>query len=194
MANSTLISSDELRNVFTMVHPLIIKIIVAVVILLIGVVIGKVIEKIISRILELIELDKLTRKKFGMTFSKVISRAALYFIIIFSLVLALNKVGVTTALVNTIILVIAVIFVLFILIGANDIFANFFAGVVILFKKNFRVGDVIKIKDKTKNISGTIAEINLLSMRVETGKDESVFIPNVVLFKSQVIKVRKKVE
>ena len=186
-----MISSDELRHILDMVNPLVIKIFIAIVILLIGVVIGKVAEKVVFRILELAELDKLTKKRLGVNISRIISKIVLYFTVIFSLILALNKVGVTTALVNTIIVVIAVFLVLFVLIGANDLFVNFFAGLVILFRHHFHVGDVIKIKEKSKNITGKIVEINLLSVRLETDRKESVFIPNMVLFKNQAVKVRK---
>ena len=56
-------------------------------------------------------------------------------------------------------------------------------------KGNIKPGDYIRIKDK--RIEGYIISINSLNIRLETKKDEIVFIPNMVLFKSEIVKPKK---
>ena len=69
-------------------------------------------------------------------------------------------------------------------------FANLFAGMFIRFRKNIRVGEYVKIKDKDKNVQGHIISLNMLNIRLETGKEELVFIPNMAVFHSQIVKIK----
>lgn len=56
----------------------------------------------------------------------------------------------------------------------KDILQNFFAGVLILFRKPFVVGDQIRVRD----FEGTVEEINTRSTRLTTYDGERVIIPN----------------
>jgi small-conductance mechanosensitive channel len=72
----------------------------------------------------------------------------------------------------------------------KDIFENFFAGVLILWRFSFEHGDFIEcqgITGKVENVSVRTTEIRLVS-------DELVVIPNSVLFKNpvEILTNRKK--
>ena len=56
----------------------------------------------------------------------------------------------------------------------KDILQNFFAGVLILLRKPFVVGDQIRVKE----YEGTVEEINTRSTRLKTYDGELVIIPN----------------
>jgi small-conductance mechanosensitive channel len=56
----------------------------------------------------------------------------------------------------------------------KDILQNFFAGILILLRHPFRVGDQIR----SREFEGTVEEINVRSTRLETYDGERVMIPN----------------
>lgn len=56
----------------------------------------------------------------------------------------------------------------------KDILQNFFAGILILWRRPFRVGDQIR----TNNYEGTVEEINIRSTRIKTYDGERAVLPN----------------
>ncbi len=56
----------------------------------------------------------------------------------------------------------------------KDVLQNFFAGLLILWRRPFVVGDQIKVKD----YEGTVEEINVRSTRIKTYDGERAIIPN----------------
>jgi small-conductance mechanosensitive channel len=56
----------------------------------------------------------------------------------------------------------------------RDILQNFFAGILILWRQPFRVGDQIR----TKDYEGTVEEINIRSTRLKTYDGERAVLPN----------------
>ncbi len=191
MANNTLMIS-EATDAISIVNPIILKIIVAVLVFLMGFIIGKVVQRIIMKIFEMSDLDRFLRKKTGMKvkFSVITATIVSYFIYLVSIVMALNRLNIAATVITTVVTVIIVVLLSFLVFGLNDMFANLFAGLFVRFRKNINPGDYIRIKDK--RIEGYVVSINAFNIRLETHKDESVFIPNMALFKSEIIKPKKK--
>jgi small-conductance mechanosensitive channel len=180
------------NNAVSLVNPILINIVTAALIFLLGIVVGKIIEKLLLKFFDLIELNKLINKmvKLKFSLSKTVSRIIAYFVYIIALVMALNRLAITTTIITTAVIVIIIVMLLFMIFGINNFFANVFAGLVVRFRKNINVGDYVKISDKNKNIEGHIISLNMLNMRLETGKEEVVFIPNMAVFKSEIIKIK----
>jgi small-conductance mechanosensitive channel len=65
----------------------------------------------------------------------------------------------------------------------KDILQNFFAGVLILLRKPFVVGDQIRVKD----FEGTVEEITTRSTRLKTYDGERVVIPNGDVYTSSIL-------
>lgn len=65
----------------------------------------------------------------------------------------------------------------------KDILQNFFAGVLILLRKPFVVGDQIRVKE----FEGTVEEINTRSTRLKTYDGERVVIPNGDVYTSSIL-------
>lgn len=65
----------------------------------------------------------------------------------------------------------------------KDILQNFFAGVLILLRKPFIVGDQIRVKDH----EGTVEEITTRSTRLKTYDGERVVIPNGDVYTSSIL-------
>ncbi|MFA5796850.1 MAG: mechanosensitive ion channel domain-containing protein [Candidatus Woesearchaeota archaeon] len=195
MVNTTatgLRSIKEINGAVSLINPILLNIITAIVIVLIGFIIGRIAQSLMEKLLNIVELNRQTRKRFGFKFSleKVIATLVAYFIYLVAIVLALNTLAITTTIITTIIIIFIVVILLFLIFGLNDMFGNFFAGMYIRFKNEFHVGDYIKIKDK--KIEGYIIGISLLNMRIETGKDEMVHIPHIAMMKSDIVKIKKK--
>jgi small conductance mechanosensitive channel len=65
----------------------------------------------------------------------------------------------------------------------KDILQNFFAGLLILWRRPFKVGDQIQVN----NFEGTVEEINMRSTRLKTYDGERVILPNGDVYTSSVL-------
>lgn len=65
----------------------------------------------------------------------------------------------------------------------KDILQNFFAGILILLRKPFVVGDQIKVRD----FEGTVEEIDTRSTRLKTYDGERIIVPNGDVYTSSII-------
>ena len=77
--------------------------------------------------------------------------------------------------------------------GLQDVFKDVFAGFVLLFEGNLRVGDIVEItsgsKNSTKSSSGIVAKIvkiNVRTSQIETREGNVLIIPNTRLTQEQV--------
>ncbi|MGV8171603.1 MAG: mechanosensitive ion channel domain-containing protein [Candidatus Woesearchaeota archaeon] len=190
MDNSTILV-DEANVALSILNPLILRIVIAILIFLMGFVIGKIVQRLILGFFKVSDLERIFRKKTGIKIpiATILATIASYFIYIVAIVMALNRLAIATPLIVTIVILLIIILVLFVIFGMNDIFGNLTAGIMIRFRKNIKPGDYIRIKDK--NIEGYIISMNTLSMRLETKKDEIVFIPNMAVFRSEIVKPKK---
>lgn len=65
----------------------------------------------------------------------------------------------------------------------KDIGENFLAGILLAFKRPFRLGDVVDIG----NLSGTVISLNLRDTQVKTADGKDVFIPNAQIIKNALV-------
>ncbi|HEY7546060.1 MAG TPA: mechanosensitive ion channel family protein, partial [Blastocatellia bacterium] len=65
----------------------------------------------------------------------------------------------------------------------KDILQNFFAGILILWRRPFQTGDQIR----TNNYEGTVEEINIRSTRLKTYSGERVVLPNGDVYTSAIL-------
>ena len=62
----------------------------------------------------------------------------------------------------------------------KDIGENFLAGIILAFKRPFRVGDIVDIN----GLKGKVLTLNLRDTQIKTGDGKDVFIPNAVIIKN----------
>ena len=191
ITNSSAVLANEANAALSIVNPIIVKIVIAILIFFIGFVIGKIVQRLILKFFQISDLDVIFKKRTGIKqpLSTIVAYIISYFIYIVAIVMALNRLDIATTLITTIVIILIVVLVLFVIFGLNDIFANFTAGLILKIRGNIKQGDYIRIKDK--RIEGYVASINSLNVRLETKKDEIVFVPNMVLFKSNIVKPKK---
>jgi len=164
-------------------------VIVAAIILIIGFVIGRIAERFISKVLHGIEADKVLKKVAGVKFSleSLISHLVSYFIYFLAIVMALNKIGLTTTVLNILTSGAVILIILAVLLAIKDFIPNAFAGFFVYYKKLFEIGNNIKVKD----VQGKVIAINLLETQLKTKRGDIIHVPNSSLLKNEII-VKKK--
>jgi len=189
MADAVNESLEVITGVSDKVTPILSKIVVAVLILLMGLILGKLLGNLIRRALNEIQLDKHLRTTAGLRLSleKIISSFVSYFIYFIAIVMSLNSLGLTTAILNMISAAIIIIIVVSFILAVKDFFPNFMAGILIKNKKMFNQGDTVQIKE----VRGRIISIGFLETRLLTPSKEEVIIPNSIFNKRQVIIKRR---
>ena len=183
ITNSINVLPKILSSVFT-------KLVVAVIIVLIGLVLGKILGKFVQKALHEIELNKIIKKAAGIKASveEIISTSLSYFIYFIFIVMALNQLGITTVVLHMISGVILIIIIISILLSIKDFMPNMFAGLFIHQKRFIKEGDILKVD----NTEGKVVHINLVETKIETKHGDIIYIPNSLLTKKTVVKLKKK--
>jgi small conductance mechanosensitive channel len=166
------------------------KLIVAIIILLFGFIIGRVVGKVVGKLLKELEISAILRKtvKLKIPVEEVVSEMVMYFIYFVTIIMALSELGLATSILNIILGAFMVIIVLAIFLSIKDFVPNFISGIYIHQKQSIKEGDLIKIN----NIEGRVKTISIVETVVETKKGDTIYIPNSVLTKSEVVKIRRK--
>ena len=155
-------------------------------ILFIGFIIGRIIGRVVLKLLKEIEFDKTLRKATGTktSFSDIISHSSSYLIYFLTVILSLESIGLTTFVLNLILVVILVIIGISVILAIKDYIPNFVGGYSLRNKGLFVKGDNIKVG----SVQGKIIKINLLDTYVETKNKDLMVIPNSYFVKNLVTK------
>lgn len=181
-------SLGVVSEVSTTVSPQLSSIVIAILILLIGLIIGKLAGLIIKRVLNEMGLDKhIKAKTFKFSLERFISNAASYIIYVIAIIMSLNRLGLTKAILLIIAGIIAFLILASFLLSVKDFFPNLFTGLRIKMNKLFLEGDEIQIKE----VTGRISFIGYLETRIKTSSNEEIIIPNSIFNKKPFI-VKKK--
>jgi small-conductance mechanosensitive channel len=181
--------SDITNWFLAVVKPLASNLVVAVVVLLIGIILARIVERVVLRILHELELDKWLRKaglKFAM--EQTVSHVVRYVIYFITVIAALNRVGLTSFVLNILAAGVIVLVIAAILLGVKDFIPNFMAGLRIHHRGFVKVGDVIRVRD----LEGEVRQINLLDTRIKTVSGDLLFVPNSMLTKHEVLRHKRK--
>lgn len=176
--------------VVNLLSGLLTDLIVAVILVLLGFIIGRVLGKLAQKALHELETDRVLKQTAKIKFSmeKIVGGFVKYFIYFIFIVMALNQVGLTTTLLHMISAGIIILIVLAVFLGIKDFVPNLLAGIFIQRKGMIHLGDYIKVK----GIKGKVMNIDLVETRIETGSKDIIYIPNSVLTKEEVVKLKKK--
>jgi small conductance mechanosensitive channel len=166
------------------------KFIVAIVLLLIGFILGKIMGRLIYKFLHSFEVNEVFSKLSGATLKieEIAESFTTYFIYFITVVLVLQQIGLVSTILHMIAAGVIILIILSTFLGIKDFIPNAISGFFIQNKKEFMVGQTIKVK----GMQGRINEITLLETKIETKSGDIIFIPNSVLSKTEVTYVRTK--
>lgn len=167
-----------------------VKIIVAVVILLIGFVAGKLIARIVYKILNSFEVNRSLKGLTGISFNVegIVETFVKIFIYFIAVIIALQQLGIATTILNFVAAGVIIVIIIAVILGVKDFIPNTIAGLFIKNKKTIKVGETIKVK----GMKGVVKEITLVETKIETKTGDIIFIPNSVISKTEVIKLKNK--
>jgi small conductance mechanosensitive channel len=176
----------QLDSLSSKLSDLTLKLIAAVVILLIGLVIGRFLGNLTKKILHELELDKLLKEqtRFKIPLEQFLGSVVKFVVYLLFIILALNQLGLETAILNIILTIILVVLVAFMILAVKDFIPNFVAGIILHQKRNIKAGERIEVND----IEGEVINVTLIETKIRTKSGEIVYIPNSVLTKNVVIK------
>jgi len=179
---------DILTDARTYLGPAVNSIITAIIILLIGFIIAKLIGRLVQRVLHEAELDALLKKAGAkVSFEIALSHIAEYFVYFITIIFALNQLGITTFVLYALAIAAIAVLIISVFLGLRDFIPNFMAGWYIYRK------DLIKEKQNVKinGISGRVVKLSILDTRIKTKKGDLIYLPNSVIIKSKITKMKK---
>ena len=178
---------DFIRGTF---NDVMINILVAMLIFFIGFILGRLIGRILKKVLRHMNLDFFVRKTIGLKFSleELISGVVSYFVYIISFIMALNQLGLSTAILQMVIGGAIVIIVISIILSIKDFLPNIMSGMVQREKSFISENDIVRIKD----IEGKVVEMGLIETVIQNRHGDRIFIPNIVFTKNEVINYKPR--
>jgi small conductance mechanosensitive channel len=181
--NGTIMNQSMLltKQNFVTTNPYLISIVIAIVIFISGLIIGRLVGKLINKLLSNTKFDTAIKKKTGIKTSiqKLIVMLIEISIYILFTGIALNYLGITSFVLN--ILLIAISFML----ALKDSIPNLIAGFLITRKTRLKIDDKIIVD----SIEGKIIEMNFFEVRVEKQNGDIFYIPNSFFLKQKYVKI-----
>src|SRR3989338_3632458 len=149
---------------------LLIRLLTGFLILIMGLIIAQVTSNILRRFIKGIEVNKTLEQqlKIKINLENYISAIVKYIIYLITIIFALNQLGVSTKILQTILVVFIILIVIFIILAFKDWLPNLISGIYIIRTEKIKLGDKIK----TKDIKGKVIEIKLLETKIETNKND----------------------
>jgi small conductance mechanosensitive channel len=174
---------------FSTVSDVIVKLIAALAIVLFGLILGNLFSKLLKKVLHGFELNRVLKDQ-GIKFplEEFLSSILKYIVYFIGIIWALTELGLATVVLEIVLIVILILVVIFIILAFKDFIPNITAGFFIHHKNLFKKGDHIRVK----SIDGVIQEVDLIETKVRTVDGDVILVPNSILTKSEVIKVKKR--
>ena len=165
-------------------------VIVAVILVLLGLIVGRIAGRVAQKALHEIETDRVAKQAAGIKFSleKGVGEFVKYFIYFIFLILALNQIGLTTTILYMVSAGIITAIIVSFFLGVKDFMPNMLAGIFISRKGQIKAGDFIRVR----GVEGKIRNIDLVETMVETRSGDTIYIPNSILAREEVVKIKRK--
>jgi len=127
----------------------------------------------------LLSLTLFNRINLGPGGNFALTTTARYLIVLIGVVLAFNQIEITWGKVQWL----AAAITLGIGFGLQEIFANFVAGIIMLFERPIRLGDVVTVGD----VSGKVTQINIRATTIQQFNNRELLVPNKEFITSQLV-------
>ena len=181
---------EHVQNLKELLEPFFSKIVVGVIVLLMGFIIGKFTKRLVQKILSEIGVNENIRKviKKRVRVEEFLSSLTGIFIYFITVVMVLEILGLSEVIVHILTIGVLVLMVALTILTMRDFIPNVLASQALNKKEHLEIGTPIEID----NIKGTIKEMNLNDIQIETSKGDIVHIPNSLFIKKTFRTVKKK--
>ncbi|MFH1331864.1 MAG: mechanosensitive ion channel domain-containing protein [archaeon] len=166
----------------------IIKLIAAISIVLVGLLVGYIVGRLTRRVLHELELNKVLKEQgVKIPLEELIASFVRYIIYFIALIFALGQLGLETVVFSVILGVILVIMIAFVILAFKDFIPNVTAGFFIHQQGFIKKGNRIRVS----NSEGVVIHTDLTETRLKLDNGDVIYIPNSLIVKSEVVKVKK---
>ena len=164
------------------------NIVASLLIIAFGIVIGNILSILTKKLLESFEVENLL-KKINIQFpvEEFVSLSVRYLFYLGALFLGLNFLGLGETVLIGVLILLLVLLILFVLAAIKDSIPNFYAGLLIYFKKKIRKNEIIRFEQA----EGKVTKITLLDTRLKMKDGDIVIVPNTLILKSKIVKKRR---
>jgi small-conductance mechanosensitive channel len=152
------------------------SVVVAIVVLFVGVLLGDKAELVVSERLRSVKVPELT----------IVPLTVKYSVLYVAVLIALSQVGVAVGALLVLLLAYAAALILFTLVATRQLLASASAGVYLLLREPYGIGDRVAIGDH----EGIVQEVDVFVTRIEDDGREYV-LPNHLVFERGVVVVRE---
>jgi len=165
------------------------RVIAAIVVLLIAFIAARFVRNLTAKVLRELKTNKILKESLGVRapIEQIFSEAGFYLVLFIGVILALNQLGLSTVVLYIVLGAVLLIILILIVLAFKDFVPNAFASFWIHQKRLIEKGDYIEVKD----VSGKVIEINLTETRIETKDKEIVLLPNSLLLREKIKKIKK---
>jgi hypothetical protein len=176
LPNNTLDQSTVTTYVSQFEDIIVTKFVIALIILFVGLLVGLLCGKIVRKLLKELEINTFFKNHLGLDIKldEVLSTGLTWAIYVLTVLLVLYQLGVATFVVNTVSIFIIILAIVLITISMKDFVPNFIAGLRISRRDLFTIGDQVRVD----RFEGTIVDIELLEVLVETKGGDILMVPS----------------
>ncbi|GAB7090244.1 mechanosensitive ion channel [Halorubrum luteum] len=152
------------------------KLFVAALVLIVGVVLGDKVELLVAERLRGVKLPE----------SGLFPPLVKYSVVYVAVLIALGQIGIETLALVVLLAAYAFAVVLFTALATKDLLASAAAGVFLLLRQPYGIGDEVKVANRR----GIVQEVDLFVTHIETDGEEHV-VPNHVVFRDGIVRIRE---
>lgn len=164
------------------------KVILAAIILLVGFMAGRLLGNLVMHILREVGIDSILRTTgIKISIEKLLSSVVTYGIYFTSLIMALDILGLDTFVLNVIAGAVILVVLVSTLLALKDFIPNMFAGFFIQRRNILKEGDRVEFD----GLEAKVIKIDLMEVKLQTKKGDTIFIPNSVLLKRELVRKRR---
>jgi small-conductance mechanosensitive channel len=164
------------------------KVILAAIILLIGFVAGRLLGNLAKHLMREVGIDNAARSAgIKISVGKLLGSIVEYGIYFISLIMALGTLGLDTFVLNLIAGAVILVILLSTLLALKDFIPNMFAGFFIQRRNVLKEGDRVVVD----GMDAKVVKTDLMEVKLQTTKGDTIFIPNSVLLKKELVRKRR---
>ena len=117
---------------------------------------------------------------FSMMSTRLISNIGYYIIVLIFVISAVSALGINMSSLS----LIAGALSIGIGFGLQTVVSNFIAGIIIMFERSIRIGDIIEVND---TLSGTVTDMRIRSTTIKTFDNVDIIVPNSSFIQNNVV-------